>query len=232
MGWTTAGGAFSSRSGPRGGGRGGGGEGEGAACHRPSRAGKPQRAPWRSAGETHDSPRSTIHRRTDEGSGDAVTTRFCDDGGREASVGEFSSGERHSWRRRSDTLVAGHILRGWIWGFARAHQRGERVDGRAPHDTSRGQIRRARVDRRAHGVRVDAGSGARTAVNEGWWNVPPPRASEAKTRGEDARGTSPHVDFVARGRALSRLRAFARTRDVREPSRSRERTRGRGASAQ
>ena len=74
MGWTTAGGAFSSRSGPRGGG--------GAASHRPSRAGKPQRAPWRSAGETHDSPRSTIHRRTDEGSGDAVTTRFCDDGGK------------------------------------------------------------------------------------------------------------------------------------------------------
>ena len=58
-----------------------GGGGEGAASHRPSRAGKPQRAPWRSAGETHDSPRSTIHRRTDEGSGDAVTTRFCDDGG-------------------------------------------------------------------------------------------------------------------------------------------------------
>ena len=214
------------------GGRGGGARGEGAASHRPSRAGKPQRAPWRSAGRRtiRRGPRSIVGRTREAGTpsrrGSATT------GGREASVGEFSSGERHSWRRRSDTLVAGHILRGWIWGFARAHQRGERADGRAPHDTSRGQIRRARVDRRAHGVRVDAGSGARTAVNEGWWNVPPPRASEAKTRGEDARGTSPHVDLVARGRALSRLRAFARTRDVREPSRSRERTRGRGASAQ
>ena len=233
MGWTTAGGALSRPPGRAGRARGG-------ARARRATVRRARESPnARRGGVRGDARFAEVHDPSSDGRGKGTPSRrgsATTGEGRRALVNshlgrDTAGGDGATRSSRGTFLAAGSGVR------ARA-QRGERVDGRAPHDTSRGQIRRARRSARAWRAR---GRGKRRA-NRGQRGlgmflrrVPRRRKRAERMRGGPRRTwissratcafASPRVRAHTRcSRTFAIARAYPRARRVRAVRRGRSRS--------